>query len=85
MKNVIMTSLMLALSYMGIAQAECIQTPQSSWITQACYYTVTTDIYMNRKRYIFCGIPYTTFLDLVNAPSPGKYYYAMIKGKYNCW
>jgi len=81
MKTLI-AAILLALP--SLANAECVQTSQSSWISEICYNGSTVTATMSGSPYTFCGISRSLFEQWVTAPSVGSFYNARIKGKYSC-
>jgi hypothetical protein len=56
----------------------------SSWLTSCRYDAETQSLTINMQRggYDLTGVPPDTFLDFIDAPSPGYYFNTELKGKY---
>lgn len=58
---------------------------ESSLIDSASYNKDNSSIkitWKNKSTTTFSGATYSTFLELVNSPSPGKYYHQFLKNSY---
>lgn len=58
----------------------------SSFIQRACFSGSKhlLLLFFNGAYYPYCGVPSSTFANLLNSSSRGKYFHEYIKGKYPC-
>jgi hypothetical protein len=63
------------------------ETPNSSFIDEACYDADEEQLtlVLNGRRYTYCGVDEDLFEELVEAASPGRVYNSEIKGRYRCY
>jgi hypothetical protein len=63
------------------------ETPNSSFIDEACYDADEEQLtlVLNGRSYTYCGVDEDLFEELVEAASPGRVYNSRIKGRHRCF